>query len=190
MRMFWQGELYLRAHGTPYHSGLNPTLAESGLIELARQAVRLENMTYFDKMNPQTSEPEELTIGCTCLQSGNAGWPTVPGDGTLTIDARYSNAAMAERYDQLFQNLDAFNPKVHITTEGGIEKPPFDKDLPGNRALQVLAKEVGGELGIECIQALCGAEATETLPPPLVAPRWTVWGQRAATSISLKSIST
>ena len=146
---FGRGNYTFRAHGVPYHSGLNPTLAESGLIELARQAVRLEGMTYFDRVNPRTGQPETVTVGCTCLNSGNAGWPTVPGDGSLTIDARYSTGELAEAYDHLFRNLEPFNPKVPITTEGGIEKPPFDKDLPGNRALQDLAREVGAELGVE-----------------------------------------
>lgn len=146
---FGRGNYTFRAHGTPYHSGLNPTLAESGLIELAKQAIRLEEMTYFDRLNPKTGEKETVTVGCTCLNSGNAGWPTVPGDGSLTIDARYSTGELAEHYDQLFRHLDSFNPKVPITTEGGIEKPPFDKDLPGNKALQALALEVGAELGVE-----------------------------------------
>lgn len=146
---FGRGNYTFRAHGTPYHSGLNPTLAESGLIELAKQAVRLEEMTYFDRLNPETGEKETVTVGCTCLNSGNAGWPTVPGDGSLTIDARYSTGALAEHYDQLFRNMESFNPKVSITTEGGIEKPPFDKNLPGNKALQALALEVGAELGVE-----------------------------------------
>lgn len=146
---FGRGNYTFEAHGTPYHSGLNPTLAESGLIELAKQAVLLEGMTYFDKFNPDTGENETLTIGCTCLESGNAGWPTVPGDGKLTIDARYSTGELAEKYDQLFHNMISFNPKVSITTSGGIEKPPFDKDLPENKVLQTLAKEVGLELGVE-----------------------------------------
>lgn len=146
---FGRGNYTFRAHGVPYHSGLNPTLAESGLIELAHQAIRLEGLTYFDRINPRTGLPETVTVGCTCLNSGNAGWPTVPGDGSLTIDARYSTGALAEEYDRRFRSLEPFNPKVSITTEGGIEKPPFDKDLPGNRALQALAAEVGAELGVE-----------------------------------------
>ena len=146
---FGRGNYTFRAHGVPYHSGLNPTLAESGLIELARQAVRLEELTYFDRVNPKTGQLETVTVGCTCLHAGNAGWPTVPGDGSLTIDARYSTGELAEAYDRMFRQLEPFNPKVPITTEGGIEKPPFDKDLPGNRALQALALEVGAELGVE-----------------------------------------
>ena len=146
---YGRGNYTFEAHGTPYHSGVDPTKAESGLIELAKQAVRLEEMTYFDKLNPETGEKETLTIGCTCLDSGNAGWPTVPGDGKLTIDARFSGARMAEEYDKFFHDLPSFNPNVKITTEGGLEKPPFDKNLPGNKALQAMALEVGKTLGVD-----------------------------------------
>ena len=146
---YGRGNYTFEAHGTPYHSGLDPTKAESGLIELAKQAIRLEEMTYFDRPNPETGEKETVTVGCTCLDSGNAGWPTVPGDGRLTIDARFSTGHLAEEYDRLFQNLPAFNPNVRITTKGGLEKPPFDKDLPRNRVLQAMARELGAELGVE-----------------------------------------
>ena len=146
---YGRGNYTFEAHGTPYHSGLDPTKAESGLIELAKQAVRLEGMTYFDRPNPETGEKETVTVGCTCLSSGNAGWPTVPGDGKLTIDARFSAGHLAEEYDRLFQCLPSLNPNVRITTAGGLEKPPFDKDLPRNRALQSMARELGAELGVE-----------------------------------------
>ena len=145
---FGRGNYTFTAQGVPYHSGLDPTKAESGLIELAKQAVRLEGLTFFDRPNTRTGEPETVTVGCTCLRSGNAGWPTVPGDGQLTIDARYSTGALAEEYDARFRNPESFNPKVFLRVQGGIEKPPFDKDLPGNRALQRLALAVGEELGV------------------------------------------
>ena len=146
---YGRGNYTFEAHGTPYHSGLDPTKAESGLIELAKQAIRLEGLTCFDRLNPETGEKETVTVGCTCLDSGNAGWPTIPGSGRLTIDARFSAGHLAEKYDRFFRNLSSFNPKVTITTHGGLEKPPFDKDLPRNRALQAMARELGAEMGVE-----------------------------------------
>jgi glutamate carboxypeptidase len=128
------------AEGKPAHSGQEPENAESGLLELANQAVYLEGLTNLNK---------GLTIACTCLKSGNAGWPTVPGDGELTIDARFSSSEMAVEYDKLFKNLKPFNPEVKITTKGGIEKPPFDEKDPKHRALYKMAKEIGNEFGID-----------------------------------------
>ena len=146
---FGRGNYTFVAEGTPYHSGINPTFAESALIELSLQAVRLEQMTFFDKVNPETGRPESVTVGCTHLEAGQAGQCTVPGDGVLSIDARYSTVALAEEYDKVFQNMVSFNPKVKIKTLGGIEKPPFDKDLPGNKKLQELVLEIGREFGVD-----------------------------------------
>src|SRR5699024_9760496 len=78
---YGRGNYTFVAEGKPAHSGQEPENAESGLMELAQQAVYLESLTDFEK---------GLTVACTSLQSGNAGWPTVPGDGRLTIDARFS----------------------------------------------------------------------------------------------------
>lgn len=137
---FGRGNYTFAAQGKPAHSGLDPRLAESALKELAQQAIVLEGMADYDKV---------VTIGCTCLKSGNAGWPTIPGDGELTIDARFSTMELMKEYDGIFRNIKPCNPNVKINVTGGIEKPPFDPDLPGNKALQQLAIQVGLELGVE-----------------------------------------
>ncbi|WP_099355146.1 M20/M25/M40 family metallo-hydrolase [Fredinandcohnia onubensis] len=136
---FGRGNYTFFAQGKPAHSGQEPENAKSGLLELAKQAVYLEGLTDINK---------GLTVACTCLKSGNAGWPTVPGDGELTIDARFASSEMAIEYDRLFKNLKPFNPEVKITTTGGIEKPPFDENELNHRALYELAKEVGSKFGL------------------------------------------
>ncbi|MHA6259369.1 M20/M25/M40 family metallo-hydrolase [Sporosarcina sp. CAU 1771] len=128
------------AEGKPAHSGQEPEKAESGLMELAQQAIYLESLTDIDN---------GITVACTCLKSGHAGWPTVPGDGELTIDARFSSSEKAYEFDEVFKNLKSFNPNVKITTKGGIEKPPFDETDDRHKALYTKAKEVGKEFGLE-----------------------------------------
>lgn len=139
---FGRGNYTFVAEGKPAHSGQEPENAESGLLELAKQAICLEGLTDLSK---------GVTVACTCLNSGHAGWPTVPGDGELTIDARFSSLEMAAEYDQLFKNLKPFNPEVKMTTKGGLEKPPFDENDPIHRALYEKAKEVGNEFGMDMI---------------------------------------
>ena len=139
---FGRGNYTFVAEGKAAHSGLEPYRAESGLIELSKQAVALEALTDYDKV---------VTVACTCLTSGNAGWPTVPGDGSLTIDARYSTLELAQEYDKKFANLTSFNPNVKIRTRGGIEKPPFDSKAPQNLALYNKAVAIGKELDIDMI---------------------------------------
>lgn len=137
---FGRGNYTFLAEGKTAHSGLEPYRAESGLIEMAKQAVALEELTDYDKV---------VTVACTCLNSGNAGWPTVPGDASLTIDARFSTMELAQEYDKRFQKLKSFNPKVTITTDGGIEKPPFDNKAQQNKALYEKAVEIGKEFNMK-----------------------------------------
>lgn len=137
---FGRGNYAFIAKGKPAHSGQEPEKAESGLIELAKQAVYLEGLTNIDA---------GITVACTSLKSGDAGWPTVPGDGKLTIDARFATEELAKKYDELFQQLKPFNDEVTITTEGGIEKPPYDENDPKHKTLYELAKRVGREFNLE-----------------------------------------
>src|SRR5699024_4997695 len=86
---------------------------------------------------------------CVSLNSGDAVWPTVPGIGYLSIDARFATTKFAKKYDEIFQNLNSFNPKVKITTQGGIEKPPFDEREYKNKAIYQHAQRIGLELDME-----------------------------------------
>lgn len=148
---FARGNYTFVANGQPAHSGQHPETAESGLKELAQQALYLESLTNLDK---------GVTVACTCLKSGNAGWPTVPGDGELTIDARFATTELADTFDAQFQNLKAFNPNVTITTKGGIEKPLFDAHAPGNQALFETAQKIGRKFGME-MEGFIGKAGTD-----------------------------
>ena len=86
---FGRGVYDFIAEGKQAHSGLEPYRAESGLKELARQALALEDLTFYDRGS------ETVTVACTCLESGNSAWPTIPGDGHLTIDVRFSSEELA-----------------------------------------------------------------------------------------------
>ncbi|NLK94045.1 MAG: M20 family metallopeptidase [Clostridiales bacterium] len=137
---FGRGNYKFFAKGVTAHSGNAPFDAESGLIELAKQAVKLESYTDYNKA---------VSVACTSLHSGNAGWPTVPGEAELSIDARFSTLNYAQEYDEKFQQLESFNKKVKIITKGGLEKPPYDKDAPYNKALFEKAIEIGKEFGLK-----------------------------------------
>ncbi|GGJ95841.1 peptidase M20 [Lentibacillus kapialis] len=146
-----RGNYTFIAEGRPAHSGQEPENAESGLKELAQQAIYLESLTDLEK---------DVTIACTSFNSGNTGWPTVPGVGELTIDARFSSAEIAKKFDSQFQNLKPYNPEVKITTKGGIEKPPFDEKDPVHKALYERAKKVGEKFDLE-MEGFVGRAGTD-----------------------------
>src|SRR5699024_8910303 len=137
---YGRGNYTFIAEGQSAHSGQEPENAESSLIELAKQAVYLEGLT---------DEEKNAVVACVSLNSGDAVWPTVPGIGYLNIDARFATTKFAKKYDEIFQNLNSFNPKVKITTQGGIEKPPFDEKEYKNKAIYQHAQRIGLELDME-----------------------------------------
>ncbi|SFE44403.1 glutamate carboxypeptidase [Lentibacillus persicus] len=146
-----RGNYTFVAEGKPAHSGQEPEAADSSLTELAKQAIYLESLSDLDK---------GVTIACTSLNSGNAGWPTVPGVGELTIDARFSSGDIAKKYDLLLQNLKPYNSEVKITTKGGIEKPPFDEKDPVHKSLYEKAKKVGKKFDLE-MEGFVGRAGTD-----------------------------
>ena len=134
----------LIAKGRPAHSGNEPEAAQSGLIELSRQALALEAMSKKD-------ESGHLTVACTSLLSGNPAFCTVPGDGVLTLDVRFSTQALGDSFDKAIRSLTPNNPHVTLTVEGGQNKPPFDENAPHNKALFEKARRIGMDFGIEAV---------------------------------------
>jgi len=132
------------ASGKQAHSGLEAYKSDNAIRELSQQAIALQDLTFYDNYNYET-----VTVYPTCFESGNASWCTVPGDGRLTIDVRSSTEDLMKIYNDRFMSLQPFNPKIKIETIGGINKPPFDKDIPDNKALYEKALAVGKEFGIE-----------------------------------------
>lgn len=148
---FARGNYTFVAEGKPAHSGQEPENAESSITELVQQAAYLESLTNLE---------EGVTVACTCLNSGNKGWPTVPGAGELTIDARFVSNHKAEEYDAIFQQLKPYNPKVKITTKGGIEKPSFEATNVENNKLFEKAKNVGEKFNLN-IKGSIGRAGTD-----------------------------
>jgi len=158
----------LTAKGRSAHSGNEPEAAASALIELAKQAQILEAMSKKDGNG-------HLTVACTSLLSGNPAFCTVPGDGALTLDVRFSNQALGDQFDHAIRSLTPSNEDVALTVEGGQNKPPFDENAPHNKALFEKARLIGKDFGIEA-GAPSAAEATATSLQRSDAQHSTVWG--------------
>src|SRR5699024_908037 len=138
---YGRGNYTINAKGKPAHSGQEPEKAESSLIELAQQAIYLENLSDY-KSN------QKVTIACTCLKSGASGWPTVPGEGKLTIDARFATAYLSHKYDEIIQNVTSLIPTIELTIKGGIEKPPYNEKEHKHQNLYEKAKLIGEKFNL------------------------------------------
>lgn len=143
-----RGYYTLTAKGHQAHSGQEPEKAESGLIEIAKQAAYLETLTDL------SDESSMVTVSCTSINGGYPGWCTIPGEASLTFDFRCATKEQQKEYDEKFRNLTPFNPNVKLTLSGGIDKPVYEINNPGNVELFNKAIEIGHDYGFEVTKML------------------------------------
>jgi glutamate carboxypeptidase len=133
------GRFVMTVKGRASHAGVRHEDGRSAIAELARQIVRIEGKTDYKR-------------GITCnvgLISGGTGVNVVPAECTAEIDLRVPDPRTAEEMVDWFLKLEPIGPDVEVTVEGGMNRPPYQKDA-GIAALfekaQAIYREIGKEL--------------------------------------------
>lgn len=139
-----RGTYTLTAHGKAAHSGSNPHLAISPLMEIARQLLYLEN--WDQKL-------ENVTLAPTAIRGGEPETCMIPETAQLTMDVRYKNKEATQTVHQQIMDLQALTPGVRLEVRGQIDKPVmmadpklFEKavELGASCGMQVTGVHIGG----------------------------------------------
>ena len=129
----------MTATGRPSHAGVRHQDGRSAIREMARQILRLEEMTDYER---------EVTVNVGVV-AGGTGSNVVPAECRAEIDMRVPNAEVGEEMcGARILGLAAFDPDVAIEVTGGMNRPPYEKD-PGIEALFDHAKGLAAEIGFE-----------------------------------------
>jgi glutamate carboxypeptidase len=108
----------LRLHGRAAHAGLEPEKGRNTLIRLA------ELVTDLAALNaPETG----VTVTPTRARAGET-INTVPDAAELTVDARTPSSAEQRRLDTQIRALAGTRDEVTALVEGGINRPPMERD--------------------------------------------------------------
>ena len=130
----------MTAKGRSAHAGVRHQDGRSAIREMARQILRLECLTDYER---------GVTVNVGVV-AGGTGSNVVPAECGAKIDMRVPNAEVGDEMCALILGLMAFDPDVEVEVTGGMNRPPYEKD-PGIEALfehaQGLAAEIGFELG-------------------------------------------
>ena len=133
------GRFVMTVKGRASHAGVRHEDGRSAIAELARQIVRIEGKTDYKR-------------GITCnvgLINGGTGVNVVPAECTAEIDLRVPDPRIAEEMVDWFLKLEPIGPDVEVKVEGGMNRPPYQKDA-GIAALfgkaQAIYREIGKEL--------------------------------------------
>ena len=126
----------MTATGRPSHAGVRHQDGRSAIREMARQILRLEDMTDYER---------GVTVNVGVV-AGGTGSNVVPAECRAEIDMRVPNPEVGEEMCARVLGLTAFDTEVAVEVTGGMNRPPYEKG-PGIEALfkhaQGLAEEIG-----------------------------------------------
>jgi glutamate carboxypeptidase len=129
---------YLTTRGRPAHAGARHEDGASAVREMARLIVEIEAFTDY-------ARGITANVG---LVSGGSGINVVPALCNAQVDMRAPDPQTANELVARMHALRSSDPGVTLEVEGGINRPPYEKDA-GIAALFEHARTVAQDVGIE-----------------------------------------
>lgn len=136
-------EVHIR--GRAAHAGADYEKGISAATEAAHQILYLHSLTNLE---------EGTTVNVGTVQAGTRR-NVVAEEAILGVDLRVKTMEAADKIVPKILNLKPVDPRVTITVEGGLNRPPMERNSK-NLALFQLAKTIGSEVGIELAESGTG----------------------------------
>ena len=130
--------LNVKAHGIPAHAGLEPEKGASAILEFAKQIGKLQDL----------NAPEKGTTVNVCTIKGGTTSNVIPEFAEMEVDVRFNRMSEAERILDEIQALEAFDHRVSLEIEGGLNRPPLERGA-GVVELYEKAKKLASEMNYE-----------------------------------------
>ncbi|HYG11818.1 MAG TPA: M20/M25/M40 family metallo-hydrolase, partial [Pyrinomonadaceae bacterium] len=132
----------VRAEGVAAHAGLDPEKGASAILEIARQIERLHALGDVAR---------GVTVNAGVVSGGTRA-NVVAAEAETEVDVRFSTMGDALRMDETLLNLRPFDERVKVFVEGGINRPPLER----NEAVVALyehARRIASGFGFELGEA-------------------------------------
>ena len=135
----------LNIKGRASHAGNNPRDGVSAIKEAAHQILNIEALNDFDKGTT-------LNVG---MVQGGGKLNVIPDEAHIGVDVRSITKVEQERIDDYFEHLQPTDPRTDIDIDGGINRPPMERDEESEELFEV-AQEEAEELGFDVEEAIVG----------------------------------
>ena len=132
-------DFHMTAKGRPAHAGARHEDGRSAIKEIARQILRIEDMTDYER---------GITFNVGMIEGGT-GINVVPASCTIHVDMRVPDEAAEHVMCERILGLTAFDTDVELEVSGGMNRPPYNKDEKITALFEhakILAREIGFEL--------------------------------------------
>ena len=124
--------------GRPCHAGVRHEDGRSAIREMARQILRLEEMTDYER-------GVTLNVG---VVEGGTGSNVVPAKCRAQVDMRVPSPEAGEEMCARVRGLEPFDPDVRVEVTGGMNRPPYEKGA-AIEALFEHARDLAAQIGFE-----------------------------------------
>jgi glutamate carboxypeptidase len=132
------GIFEMRVEGRASHAGLDVEKGASAILELARQ---------IEKLNSLCDSSQGVTVNVGTITGGTRS-NVVAAEARAEIDVRFETMKDALRLEESILNLRAFDGRVRLFIEGGINRPPLER-TEAVAALYARALSVAATLGFD-----------------------------------------
>jgi glutamate carboxypeptidase len=153
------GSFVLRAHGRASHAGADLTRGANAILELARQCLRVSEMT---------DNARGLSANVGVIRGGLRP-NVVPDRAEAEIDVRFPTMSSGRALADALASLAPIDPAVRLELEGGLHYPPLER-TEGVAALYARAREVAAEMGIALEEVATGGASEASFAGALGRP--------------------
>lgn len=157
------GKWTIRARGIAAHAGLNPTAGASAILELAKQTQRLHQIS-----NEAQTESLGINLNVGIITGGTRS-NVVASDAMIKVDARFATPDEARRVERIFETLAPFDNRVKLNIEGGINRPPLERNEQVV-ALYIHAQKLAAQLGFDLPEVSVGGASDGNFVSALRVP--------------------
>lgn len=135
----------LNIKGKASHAGNNPQDGVSAVKEAAHQIINIEALNDIEKGTT-------LNVG---MVQGGGKLNVIPDEAHIGVDVRSVTEEEQVRVNNYFEHLQPTDPRTKIDIDGGINRPPMERDNESEKLFEV-AHEEAKELGFKVDEATVG----------------------------------
>ncbi|MGE8941035.1 M20 family metallopeptidase [Leptospira interrogans] len=143
--------------GRPAHSGSRHADGRSAIVEMAHQILAIESMTDYAR---------GITLNIGMVNGGTAA-NVIPAHCRASIDLRIASVADCDEIIARLKTLKPRNPDTTIKISGGLNRPPFEKNV-GVERLYEHARGLAAELGFDLVDTYTGGGSDANFTAHLV----------------------
>lgn len=151
------GSFRLTLRGVASHAGNRPADGASAITAAAEAITALQAL----------ARPALGTTVSVGLIRGGSAVNVIPAECELEVDVRVSSVGEGERLTQAFRTWRPGDPRVKVTLQGGLNRPPFEES-PGTLALYRQARAAAQELGFDVGHEVVGGGSDGNFTAPII----------------------